>query len=226
MVNNAIEHSKSKKILTIVKRNANFISFIVDDEGVGIFNNIKEKFKLENNLQAIQQLLKGKQTTDPARHTGQGIFFTSKMADSFLIESSGKEIQFINSGGVDDVFITNSKKNIGTSVFFVLSLKSKRTNQEVFGKYTDKDTFEFSKTKILVKLSEVNKNLLSRSEARRIMMGLESFREIVLDFKDVEAIGQSFGDEIFRVWQNSHPDKNITWQNANENVSMMIGLAL
>lgn len=222
MVNNAIEHSVSPVIHIQVERTGEDLVFVVSDNGVGIFNNIKNKFNLPNNLTAIQQLLKGKQTTRPENHTGQGIFFTSKMADAFVIESSGKKIRFFNSEGLNDVFLEDFKNMQGTKVHFTLSLNSIKTSQEIFAEYTNKDTFEFSKTKVSVKLYEVGTDLLSRSEARRIMMGLDKFQDIELDFKEVQTVGQSFADEIFRVWKNVNPSKNIVYKNANENVEFMI----
>lgn len=38
---------------------------------------------------AILELSKGKFTSDPARHSGEGIFFTSRMCDKFEILSKG-----------------------------------------------------------------------------------------------------------------------------------------
>lgn len=222
MVNNAIEHSQSPIISILVERNDQDVSFVLRDIGVGIFNNIRKKLHLSNNLEAIQQLLKGKQTTNPESHTGQGIFFTSKMADAFMIESSGKKLRFLNVGGINDVFLEDYKENVGTKINFTINLKSTNKSQEIFAKYTDKDTFEFSKTKVSVKMYEMGVDLLSRSEARRIMLGLEKFQDIELDFKDVKTVGQGFADEIFRVWQGARPKQRIKYINAVENVEFMI----
>lgn len=226
MVNNAIEHSKSPEITVEFGRGKDIITFLVADSGIGIFNNIKNKFSLPDALSAIQFLLKGKQTTMPDSHSGQGIFFSSKMADSFMIISSGKKIRFFNTSDLNDVFIENVKDEPGTQIHFIISLNSNHSEQEVFEKFTNKDTFEFSKTHILIKLYEISKNPLSRSEARRVMIGLNSFKDVVLDFKDVESVGQSFADEIFRVWQNNHTDIKISYINAVENVEFMIKRAI
>lgn len=226
MLNNAIDHSQSKKILVLFEKKTNeaMISFIIADKGVGIFNNIRKKFDLPDNMSAIQELLKGKKTSAPEKHSGQGIFFTSKMADAFLIDSTNKRVQFINT--VDDIFISDmTKETKGTEIRFVVSLNSSKSTKEVFDKYSDQDNYEFSKTRILIKLFKINKNLLSRSEARRIIFGLEKFKEIVLDFASVETVGQSFADEIFRVWHNLYPNKKIEYINANENVEVMIKMA-
>ena len=53
-------------------------------------------------------------------------------------------------------------------------------------------------------------------------MGLEKFREVVLDFKGVGSVGQAFVDEIFRVFKNEHPDIKIQYINANDEVGAMI----
>lgn len=219
MLNNAIEHSKSKDIIVSVWRDKNIINFGVIDYGVGIFNNIMTERKLSNEMEAIQDLLKGKQTTDPRIHSGEGIFFTSKTADRFSIRGSGKKLIFDNI--VNDIFIKDIASIKGTKVNFEISMNSKKELNKIFREYSGK-AFKFSKTKVKVDLFKIDNSYISRSQARRILAGLEKFEEIILDFKNVETIGQGFADEVFRVWQKNHPDKKIEYQNANENVLFMI----
>jgi len=69
-------------------------------------------------------------------------------------------------------------------------------------------------------------DLVSRSQARHILSGLELFKEVILDFKDIKYIGQAFADEIFRVFTNMNPYTSITAQNANEEVRNMINRAI
>jgi len=47
----------------------------------------------------------------------------------------------------------------------------------------------------------------------------------MLDFKDVDTIGQAFADEVFRVWKTKYPDISVIWRNTNENVLFMINRA-
>ena len=47
----------------------------------------------------------------------------------------------------------------------------------------------------------------------------------MLDFKDINTIGQGFSDEVFRVWKHLYPEINIMFKNANENVTFMIDRA-
>ena len=219
MLNNAIEHSKSPKIEVQVQRMASEVIFCVRDWGIGIFNNIKKKRKLKNELEAIQDLLKGKQTTRPKKHTGEGIFFTSKVADMLIIQSSTKKLIFNNI--LNDIFIKNTKKAVGTKVNFRISLKSKKNLNSVFRKYSDK-AFSFAKTETKVSLYKIDTDFISRSQARRIISGLDKFKKVVLDFRGVDTVGQAFADEVFRVWQKANPGIKIEYRNANKNIEFMI----
>src|SRR3989338_8465686 len=87
MFNNAIEHSESKIISVEVSLRNNKLSFIVEDSGIGVFRNIMKKKGLRSVIEAIQDLLKGKTTTMPKSHSGEGIFFTSKASDLFILDS-------------------------------------------------------------------------------------------------------------------------------------------
>lgn len=219
MLNNAIEHSLSAKIDVLITKTARDISFTVTDWGIGIFNNIMKKNNLPSTMEAIQDLLKGKETTLPEAHSGEGIFFTSKIADFFTIRSFDKKIVFDN--GLQDIYVKDIKSVKGTRVDFIIGLKSKKELPDIFSKYTD-DSFEFSKTGVKVKLYHQYVDYVSRSQARRLVAGLEKFKTIELDFQDVKTIGQAFADEIFRVWQSGHKNVHFIVKNANENIDLMI----
>jgi len=134
MLNNAIEHSQSKKIEVNMKRDFSGIHFDVVDFGIGIFKHMMAKRSLKNEFEAIQDLLKGKQTTAPQEHTGEGIFFTSKVADILIIQGSKKKLIFHNI--LDDIFIKDARPIRGTKVVFFIDLKSKRNLSEIFRKYS------------------------------------------------------------------------------------------
>jgi hypothetical protein len=69
-------------------------------------------------------------------------------------------------------------------------------------------------------------NALDHSEGS-LLSGAEQFREVVLDFKEVERVGQAFVDEVFRVWKGDHPQTAIVPINMRANVEFMVrrGLA-
>ncbi len=222
MLNNAIDHSRSTQIVVDCKRTETAITFSVRDFGIGIFTNVRETKKLPGTLEAIQELLKGKITTMPEKHSGQGVFFTSKAADTFTIDSGDKKLTFNNL--LSDIFISDRTSLKGTLIFFAIHIRSKRRLADVFNAFTaDIDgNSEFSKTRVSIKLFQFGKDLLSRSEAKRVVLNLEHFREVELDFKDVTTVGQAFGDEIFRVWHNAHPTIRLISINANDNIKLMI----
>jgi len=219
MLNNAIEHSTAQKIDVVIMRTATDIRFTVADRGIGIFNNIMKKKRLGTTIEAIQDLLKGKETTAPEAHSGEGIFFTSKIADLLTIKSFEKKLVFDNAQ--QDIYVKDVKPVRGTRVDFVLGLRSKKKLVDLFDKYTD-ESFQFSKTGVKVKLYHQDVDYVSRSQARRILTGLEKFKTIELDFKDVTTIGQAFADEVFRIWQAQHKDVKFVIKDANENAMIMI----
>jgi len=63
---------------------------------------------------------------------------------------------------------------------------------------------------------------VSRSEAKRLLAGLEGLREAELDFRGVESVGQGFVDDLFRVWTRNHPDTELVPTEMNEAVRFMV----
>ena len=222
MVNNAMDHSKSPKILVTTMETGKGIVFEVKDSGVGVFRNVMKKRKLKSEMEAIQDLLKGKTTTLPRAHSGEGIFFTSKVVDLFSLKSYGYQLRIDNR--IKDIFINEfpSKKR-GTCVTFAIDKKHKGHLNDVFKRYyTDPEEFAFDKTEIQIKLYTMGSIYVSRSQAKRVLVGLEKFRTIIFDFDQVPGIGQAFADEIFRVFKNAHPEITLTPMNMNEAVRFMV----
>src|SRR3989338_3263195 len=224
MFNNAIEHSASKIISVEVTLRGEFLSFIVNDSGVGVFRNIMKKRNLKSEIEAIQDLLKGKTTTMPRTHSGEGIFFTSKTGDMFTLDSFSQML-VINNLTHDISARHRSAVKRGTRVIFKIKTDSDRHLNDVFKKYTninDDSDYGFDKTEIRVKLYTSGGVHISRSQARRILEGLEKFKVILLDFENVPLVGQAFADEIYRVFQNKHPDIVIQEENMSESVKFMV----
>jgi anti-sigma regulatory factor (Ser/Thr protein kinase) len=214
MFNNAVDHSFGTRISVQLKRTAAHVEITVIDNGVGIFKKIQKAMKFSNARYATLELAKGKFTTDPAHHTGEGIFFTSKMLDAFDISS----------GGVYFTSASPLKNSRGTAVWMKLKNSSDRSRKQVFDAYASPDSdYAFSKTVVPVKMAELNRNdLVSRSQAKRLLLRIDRFQTVVLDFKNVDQIGQAFADEIFRVFVRRHPGINVQFINANEDVTKMI----
>ncbi len=222
MLNNAIDHSEGTQVTILVNRWHNSIDLGVVDNGVGIFAKLQKTLKLDDATHALLELAKGKLTSDPARHSGEGIFFTSRMFDRFFIDSGHLYYAHFENNKSDIWLEHKTDETIGTSIRMIIGSNSKRTTQEVFDNYSD-DEFGFSKTQVPVFLAAYGEeNLVSRSQAKRLLARLEKFKEIQLDFKDVPSIGQAFADEVFRVFVNRNPAVLLIPVNANEQVQKMI----
>ena len=84
------------------------------------------------------ELAKGKFTTDPAHHSGEGIFFSSRMFDEFVILSG--EVFFSHEfPDVEDWILERERCVTGTLVSMSLSNHTARTTKKVFDRFTSGD---------------------------------------------------------------------------------------
>lgn len=221
MFNNALEHSDASKISVNLERTAVFTKLTILDNGLGIFKKIQTALGLHDERHAVLELAKGKFTTDPAHHSGQGIFFTSRIFDTFEILSG--HVYFYHRWGQEEDWIQETQDyQPGTGVVLSLYNHTTRTSREVFDRFTTDENYGFTKTIVPVRLAQIDESLVSRSQAKRLLARVEQFRVVVLDFKDVDEIGQAFADEVFRVFRNQHSEIEISHINANQNVQQMI----
>jgi len=217
MVNNVIDHSNAENMQVIILQNYLTTTVVLIDDGVGIFEKIKNHFDLPGLDEAICELFKGKLTTDEANHSGEGIFFTSKMMDDFAIISSGK---IFTSSKFDDDKILDMKANVGgTCVVMSLSNFTHKIPKEIFAQYSDLDG-SFVTTRIPLK-NIFDAAPVSRSQAKRVCNRLEKFEEVILDFEGIEWMGQGFAHQIFVIFKSAHPEMSIVPQNMNDSVAGM-----
>ena len=225
LFNNAIDHSDANKVSVKVEKTAAGVSLDLIDDGVGIFTKIQNQFGLLDERHAALELSKGKLTTDPVNHSGQGIFFTSRMFDEYSI-LSGETFFYHKFGAEGDWILERGEHGSGTMISMKLNSQISRTAKEIFDQYTSGEDYAFSKTIVPVRLAQYNREkLISRSQARRLMARVDSFNTVVLDFNKVEALGQAFADEVFRVFPNRHQDVEVFAINANTAVQQMISRA-
>ena len=225
MFNNAVDHSEGTRIHVRVRRTAATIEMTISDDGVGIFKKIRDRMQLLDERHAILELSKGKLTTDPARHSGEGIFFTSRMFDSFDLLSRGVSFSHSESDA-NDWIRDNPEFRAGTTAWMRLPLHSTRTTKRVFDEYVSGEDYDFSRTVVPVVLAQYGGDpLIARSEAKRVLSRVELFRTVVFDFSEVDSIGQAFADEIFRVFSRTHPGIDLQVIHANAAVRKMISRA-
>ena len=221
MVNNAVDHSASPQVHLGVRRNALFTDGWVADDGEGIFLKIQHALGLYDPREAILELAKGKLTTDPSNHSGEGIFFTSRVYDAFDIHSG--HLHFTHDHGSLDHLVERRDDAAGTLVLKRLSNDSPRTVQAVFDEFATPDEFTFARTVVPVRLAQYEgEKLVSRSQAKRLYQRFERFRHVVLDFEGVNEIGQAFADELFRVFAAAHPSVTLLPINMSSAVAQMV----
>jgi anti-sigma regulatory factor (Ser/Thr protein kinase) len=221
MINNAIDHSGAPEVQVEVRKNAVHTDVLVSDEGVGIFVKIQHALDLHDPREAILELAKGKLTTAPEQHTGEGIFFTSRVLDLFEIESH--HLRFTHAPRGEDAIAEQAADTPGTRIHMRLANDSSRELQSVFDVYTDPEEYTFDKTVVPLRLAQYEgEKLVSRSQAKRVAHRFERFKRVELDFAGVSAIGQAFADELFRVFAAAHPQIRITPINTAPAVDQMI----
>jgi anti-sigma regulatory factor (Ser/Thr protein kinase) len=224
VINNAAEHSRGRWVeLAAEFASGGATILTVKDDGVGVFARVCEDFGFASPRDAIVQLEKGKLTSDPARHSGEGLFFSSKAVSRFRLESQGTAWIVDNVAG--DSAVGGSDVARGTRV--VLEVVRGRTPslEDVFRAFTDPETLRFTRTRATIRLGLLGKSLVSRSEARRVVEGLGKFAHATLDFTGVEVVGQGFCDEVFRVFARAHPEVALEPVGMNEAIAFMVARA-
>ncbi len=226
ILNNANDHSMGTFVTVLTRLYEGMLTIVILDNGIGIFEKIARALALPDRRLAILELSKGKFTTDPQHHSGEGIFFTSRMFDQFQINAN--ELHYEHDvREKHDWLLELDRPATGTLVFMGIPTSSQRTTKEVFDEYSGGDSYGFDKTVVPVRLARIgNENLVSRSQAKRLVARFEGFRTVLLDFNAVDEIGQAFADEIFRVFANEHPDVELIPIRATTGVQQMINRAV
>lgn len=228
MLNNAIDHSESNTVTIAVRQNEFEVKFWIIDYGIGIFTKIQNALGLDSPRQSILELAKGKLTTAPSKHTGEGIFFTSRIFNIFRLYSKNLVFTSGRNAKIDILFDGNKRYAEGTMVNMEINKESDVITGDVFDSFSSPaEDYGFTKTYIPVHLIEnEGAMLVSRSQAKRLVARFDKFKEIVLDFEGIEEVGQAFADELFRVFAQQHPDVELLPVKMNEKVKKMVMRAL
>lgn len=219
MLNNAIDHSGGSQATVEVWTQPDELAARISDDGRGAFARVREGLNLASDLEAAAELTKGKRTTWAQRHTGEGIFFTSKVVTLFRLSANGLRLTVDNAR--DDYALGSSHVHRGTVVEMRLTLPPARTLRSVFEDFTDED-LRFSRSRPRIELFGTGLTFVSRSEARRVLSGMSDFDDIDVDFAGVTDVGQGFVDELMRVWPAQNPGIRLHPINMNEAVAFMV----
>ena len=223
MMNNAVDHSGGESVFAWMDQDEGNLSIIISDDGIGIFAKITKALNLPDMRQALFELSKGKLTTDPSNHSGEGVFFTSRMFDTYEIAANGLKFNHSDHSPIDWLREEKGVFEEGTAVFMRIALTSPRTAADVYSEFTDApEDYGFSKTVVPMKLARYgDEQLISRSQAKRLIARFDRFKIVILDFDGIQEIGQAFADELFRVYAITHPEVELIPKNLSEQVERM-----
>jgi len=218
MVNNAIDHSGGASVRVAVWSLRGRVRFVVEDNGIGVFERVKTGWNLPDFRAAAAELTKGKRTTAPALHTGEGIFFTSKAASKFKLEANGLAWWVDNDRA--DFSVGPSSVTAGTRVTLEFDTNTQLTLPDLFRQFTEDG--KFTRSRPVVRLFQAGNEFVSRSEAKRLLSGMHEFSDIDVDFNGVEFVGQAFVDEMFRVWPATTAGTAVHPINMSPDVEFMV----
>jgi anti-sigma regulatory factor (Ser/Thr protein kinase) len=223
LLNNAIDHSEGTSVTVSLRQTQSHVQLLVSDDGRGVFDKIHEAFSLEDPTLAMLELSKGKLTSQPARHTGRGLFFTSKLADIFDLHANERAFQRREWDG-GGWLPGRALKRQGTSVYAAIALDTTRTLDGVLRAYSaDGQGMAFERTVIPLRLiTSALAGLESRAQARRVTARLQEFRRAEVDFSGVQHIGHGFADELFRVFAGQQPAFELVPVNMSPAVATMV----
>ncbi|HEY0858515.1 MAG TPA: DUF4325 domain-containing protein [Albitalea sp.] len=222
LLNNAVDHSDGTSVAVSLRQTPSHVQLLVSDDGRGVFDKLSEAFSLDDPALAMLELSKGKLTSQPHRHTGRGLFFTSKLADVFDLHANERAFQrrAWESGWLPG----HALKRRGTSVYAAIALDTTRTLDGVLSAFSaDGCGTDFDRTVVPLRLiTSALAGLESRAQARRVAARLHDFRRAEVDFSGVPRIGHGFADELFRVFAAQQPAFELVPVNMSPAVATMV----
>lgn len=223
LLNNAIDHSEGTQVTVSLRQTPSHVQLLVSDDGRGLFDKVHEVFALDDPQLAMLELSKGKLTSQPERHTGRGLFFTSKLADVFDLHAN--ELAFQHRGWDQRGWMPGrALKRQGTSIYAAFSLDTPLTLDGVMRAYSlSGQGLNFERTVVPLRLLTTQQaGLESRAQARRVASRLNLFRRAEVDFGGITQVGHSFADELFRVMSAQSPELDLVPINMCPQVAEMV----
>jgi anti-sigma regulatory factor (Ser/Thr protein kinase) len=206
LLNNAIDHSGGSSVTVSMRQTSMQLQLLVSDDGCGLFKRIEDSFAIDDPTLAMLELSKGKLTSDPDRHSGYGLFFTSRLADVVDVHANQAAFQ-CRSWERRSWRAGRPAARAGTSVYMAISLDTTRTLDSVMQAHSaGPDSYGFDHTVVPLQLMTGDGlALASRADAKRVASRLTSFSRAEIDFDGITEVGHGFADELFRVYRRQNP---------------------
>lgn len=223
LVNNAVDHSEGTSVTVSVRQTPSQLQLLVSDDGRGLFDKLHEAFALDDPSLAMLELSKGRLTSQPERHTGRGLFFTSRLADVLELHANAQAFQRRGWEG-GSWHPGRALKQRGTSVYVAIALDTHRTLESVLQAHScDGSGVALDFTAVPLRLiTGPHTGLESRAQARRMAARLHEFRRAEIDFSGVDSVGHAFVDELFRVLAAREPNVQLVPVNMTPPVARLV----
>ncbi|MGH8670465.1 MAG: ATP-binding protein [Burkholderiales bacterium] len=236
VLNNVARHSAADEVKVEIDSTANRLRITVSDNGVGIFEKIRDDLGLPDVRNAVMELA-GRR---PA-NMKSGLFVTSRMFDEFVIQS--QRLLFSRLSGDDWQLVETGAEHPGTLLAMVIHPRSPQTVDEILTQCSRaKSVNGVVRAQVAVKNAVISQQgvqyehsraggKLSRSageilesaqDAEQLLSSFACFNEIFLDFSEVQDISPEFAAEIFREFRGRNPQINLLWGHANPEVEQAI----
>jgi anti-sigma regulatory factor (Ser/Thr protein kinase) len=210
LLNNAVDHSGGSQVTVSLRQTPLHLQLLVSDDGIGIFSRIQQNFDIADPTLAMLELSKGKLTSAPERHSGHGLFFTSRLGDVFDVHANHRAFQF---RGWDRRSWHSAKAvpRQGTSIYLAIGLDTTRTLDQVLRAQSRSGAaYGFDTTSVPLQLmTGAQTGLESRAQAKRVASRLQRFGRAEVDFSGIADVGHGFADELFRVFSMAHPQVDL-----------------
>ena len=223
LLNNAIDHSAGTQVTVSLRQTSSHVQLLVSDNGCGLFQQIAQAFDICDPHLAMLELSKGKLTSQPRTHSGQGLFFTSKLADVFDLHAN--EVAYQRRDWDREGWQPRrALQHQGTSAYASFALDTQRTLGDVRAMHSlNANSLAFESTSVALRLMTSQRvGLESRAQARRIFARLDEFERAEVDFNGVGEVGHAFADELFRVLAPAAPALELVPVNMSPAVASMV----
>lgn len=199
------------------------VHFIISDNGIGIFEDIKNKQNLYNERLAALELAKGSISSEPQNRSGEEVKLICNLFDTITIDSSGQSLSFNKKN--EKWLINDSLQSKGTRIHLTIDTFRKRTCKEVFERYFSSEN---SKVRIPVNLADISQQNIvnSKSYVSYVLRNINNYNKVEFDFSQVNLIGPTFANELVRKTRESNLFAEIEWVNTNKTINLIMSNAL
>jgi anti-sigma regulatory factor (Ser/Thr protein kinase) len=227
LLNNAIDHSGGSTVAVSMRQTATQLQLMVSDDGCGLFAHLQTHCGIPDAQTAVLELSKGKLTSAPAQHSGQGLFVVSQLAD--VLDLQANEAAFQRRAWASAPWqhsaVSRKVQSPGTTVYLAIPLDTARSLDQVLRARSSSGQ-AYANERTVVPLHVLSQDaggvLATRAEAKRAVARLALFKSAEIDFAGVHDIGQGFADEMFRVFRQRHPQVELVPLRMSPRVAEMV----